>query len=103
MTGRAAGFCADYDVPGYANPAAGFGRGFGGGFGRGFGGRGWRNRFWATGPTGRQRMAAGPAAPVQQQPQTPEEVQALRAQADHLEQALQNVRQRLDALQRSND
>ena len=68
MTGRAAGFCAGYPVPGYMNPAvggagfygagvpafgaygAGYGmsygswgrRGFGFGFGRGFGrGRGW--------------------------------------------------------------
>ncbi len=38
MTGRGAGFCAGYDVPGYAN---GGGRGFGG---RGFGGRGFGGR-----------------------------------------------------------
>jgi len=44
MTGRAAGFCAGFPVPGYANPVGGrgmgmgWGRGFrGGGFGRGFG------------------------------------------------------------------
>jgi len=30
MTGRSAGFCAGYGVPGYSN----FGRGFGTGFGR---------------------------------------------------------------------
>jgi len=41
MTGRAAGYCAGYDRPGFANPPAGFGRGRG--FGRGSGmGRGWR-------------------------------------------------------------
>ena len=43
MTGRAAGYCAGYSVPGYMNPIPG--RGFGGrGRGRGFGrgrGRGW--------------------------------------------------------------
>ena len=39
MTGRAAGYCAGYSVPGYANPISERGRGFG--FGRGLGrGRG---------------------------------------------------------------
>ncbi len=40
MTGRAAGYCTGYPVPGYANPRRGYGRGFGRGWGRGFG-RGW--------------------------------------------------------------
>jgi len=50
MTGRAAGLCAGYSVPGYMNPYPGFGRGFGRGWGRGFG-RGWgRGRgFWWAG------------------------------------------------------
>jgi len=47
MTGRAAGYCAGYPTPGYANPIYGRGRGFG--FGRGFGrGRG-RGRGWGRG------------------------------------------------------
>ncbi len=46
MTGRAAGFCAGYSVPGYMNPIPG--RGFG--FGRG--GFGHRNLYYATGLTG---------------------------------------------------
>ena len=45
MTGRAAGYCAGYPVPGYMNPIAGrggFGYGRGGGRGRGRGrGFGW--------------------------------------------------------------
>jgi hypothetical protein len=48
MTGRAAGYCAGYPVPGYMNPAYGYGRGFGRGWGRGFGrgfGRGWGRGF----------------------------------------------------------
>ena len=53
MTGRGAGFCAGYDVPGYMNniPGRGFGGGRGRGLGRGFrgGGRGWRNQYYATG------------------------------------------------------
>ena len=55
MTGRAAGYCAGYDTPGFANPGPGgrgFGRGFGGG--RGFGrgrGFGWgRGAFYGPGP-----------------------------------------------------
>jgi len=64
MTGRAAGYCAGYPVPGYMNPAharmgwvnpipgAGWGGfGYGGGWGRGRGwGRGWgRGRGWGGG------------------------------------------------------
>ena len=44
MTGRAAGYCADYPVPGYLNPIPRYGRGRGRGFGRGRGrgfARGW--------------------------------------------------------------
>jgi hypothetical protein len=44
MTGRAAGYCAGYPVPGFMNPTGGFGRGLGRGRGRGWGrgfGRGW--------------------------------------------------------------
>jgi len=43
MTGRAAGYCAGYSVPGYANPVGGrMGMGWGRGFGRG---RGWGRGF----------------------------------------------------------
>ena len=58
-TGRAAGYCTGYQVPGFMNPIPGYGfgrglrRGRGRGFGRGFGlgrGRGLRHsgfgRFW---------------------------------------------------------
>ena len=57
MTGRAAGYCAGYSVPGSVNfmPGGGFWS-----WGRG-GGRGWRNRFYATGPAG-WRAATGRAA-----------------------------------------
>ena len=48
MTGRGAGYCAGFGVPGYMNPypGRGYGRGFGGGYGGGFG---WRHRNWAGG------------------------------------------------------
>lgn len=47
MTGRGAGFCAGYERPGFTNPGYGGGYGRGGGYG-GFG-RGFRNRYYATG------------------------------------------------------
>ena len=54
MTGRAAGFCAGYSVPGYANPIGGRGLGSGGGRGFGFGrglGLGFRGgRGWGVAP-----------------------------------------------------
>ncbi len=60
MTGRGAGYCAGYGMPGYANPIPGRGY-FGGGrgfFGRG-GGRGRRNRYYATGLPGWYRAGMG--------------------------------------------
>jgi len=59
MTGRGAGYCAGYDVPGYANPIAGYGRGMG--FGRGFGSGGGFGRGWGRGYAW---GAAYPPAPV---------------------------------------
>ena len=56
MTGRAAGYCAGYPVPGFMNPVGG--RGYGG-WGRGGGGWGRRNMFYATGLTGWQRAGYG--------------------------------------------
>jgi Family of unknown function (DUF5320) len=106
MTGRAAGFCAGYSMPGNMNPVAG--RGFGG-RGSGGGGRGWRNWFHATGLPGWARVGmglpawgAGPypyAAPVA--PVTPPEaeVDALKAQAGYLEQMLQSLQQRIQKLE----
>ncbi len=66
MTGRAAGYCAGYPMPGFTNPIpgrgfGGGGRGFGGGGRGGGGGGGWgrRNQFYATGLTGWQRAGYG--------------------------------------------
>ena len=75
MTGRAAGYCAGFGVPGYMNPGPGmgygrgWGRGYGGGFGRGRGGgggrgRGWRHGYYATGLPGWARSGWGAGAPV---------------------------------------
>jgi hypothetical protein len=68
-SGRAAGYCAGFEMPGYANPVPDRGFGMGSGPGRGFGGRGgggrgWRHMFHATGKPGWMRFG-GYAAPYQ--------------------------------------
>lgn len=98
MTGRAAGYCAGWGMPGYANNGApsfgmGFGRGRGMGMGRG-GGRGWRTMYYATGLPGWQRgFAAVPAATPEQQKS------ALKSQTAALEQQLTALKQRLSELE----
>ena len=104
MTGRGAGFCAGYGVPGYMNPAGGRGFGYWGwGRGRG-GGRGWRNQFWATGLPGRARAGygygawGGPVAPFAA-PAAQQELDALKQQAAYFKDALDDVQKRIGELQ----
>ena len=109
MTGRAAGYCAGYAVPGFMNALGG--RGFGGGRGRG--GRGRRNRFYATGLTGWQRAAWGwpplgagraygapyarPFAPLPADRE--EELDLLKRQAEGLSGALDDIQKRIAELE----
>jgi len=93
MTGRAAGYCAGASMAGYMNPAPG--RGFGN---RrcGFWGRGWRNRFSATG------WGFGPFA-IHGDPSSPstvkeQEMELLREQARHLDETLDDIKKRLEEL-----
>jgi hypothetical protein len=109
MTGRAAGYCAGYPVPGYANPPRGYGRGFGRGRGRGFG-RGWGRGFgrgWYASPPPTIVQPTNPRAyPQVTQPQLPEqEVTALEnyhkdleAEKADLEQEMNGVKARIDEL-----
>jgi hypothetical protein len=110
MTGRAAGYCAGYPVPGFANPAPG--RGFGMGFGRGRGGgargrgggRGRRNRFYATGLPGWARgfAAAGPYG-YAMPPYAPDpavEKQMLQGHIEALKAELESVQRRLSELEK---
>lgn len=76
MTGRAAGFCAGYGVPGYANP----------GYGRGFG---WGRTYGSAVPF---------VPPAGYAPGPDTERKSLEYQADLLEEELQTIRRRLDAL-----
>ena len=108
MTGRAAGYCAGYPVPGYMNPVGGRGFGWGGG------GRGRRNWFYATGMPGWQRAAAGwpayggvapmpagawPAAPAGAAMSKEQELAALQGQVEYFEDALDGIKNRIEELQ----
>lgn len=115
MTGRAAGYCAGFDTPGFQNPVPGrgFGMGFGRGrgargrgcgFGGGGGGRGWRNMFYATGQPGwmRSGVHAQPAGYPQaaySNADPESEKQILLRQAEALQAELDQIRKRLDALE----
>ncbi|HOJ59432.1 MAG TPA: DUF5320 domain-containing protein [bacterium] len=105
MTGRAAGYCAGYGVPGFANPVPGWGFGLGLGWGRGFrgGGRGWRHMYYATGLPGWMRFG-GYAAPYgfpipYPQPDPDREKQALKNQAAALQSQLDLIKKRLGELE----
>jgi len=113
MTGRAAGHCAGYPVPGYMNPVGGRGF-FGRGMGRG-GGRGFRHWYYATGLPGWARTGFGyPAGGVAQHcaayplpvagPIAPEqEITALKSQAESLQSALDEIRSRIEQIQGEKD
>lgn len=123
MTGRAAGFCAGYPVPGFMNPVGGrgfWGRGRGRGFwGRG-GGRGWRNWYYATGLPGWAQAgwgypwwgaAAGPyAAPYAGYGSGPapqvtaeQELAGLKEQAEYFQGAMEDIQKRITELEREGD
>jgi len=108
MTGRAAGFCTGYPVPGFMNPVGG--RGF---WGRG-GGRGWRNWYYATGLPGWARAGYGypawssaaspnvsyaglPAATMTAE----QELEGLKQQADYFQNALDGISKRIEELEKA--
>jgi hypothetical protein len=98
MTGRRAGYCADYDVPGYANPMPG--RGYGRGFGqRRFGswGRGWRHRTFAAGRPGWADYGT-PWRAYAPPPTQGQEREALQREAEWLKGQLDAISQRIEEL-----
>ena len=106
MTGRAAGYCAGYPVPGYQNPILGRGYARGGGFGGG--GRGWRNMYYATGLPGWARAGQVPAYGVPAPAYAPQmtadqELAALKAEAEQFSGALDNINKRIAELESSQD
>ena len=105
MTGRGAGYCAGYAVPGHANP-------WSGGFARrgrwGGRGRGWRHWYYATGMPGWARGGwmpwGAPVHPAVYEPERAmepplEDVEALREEVRGLEGVLEQLRARLAELE----
>ena len=95
MTGRAAGYCAGYPVPGFANPIPGRGLGFGYGRGLGFGFRGGRGSFPYFG-TG-YGYPYGTSFGIEPTPQ--HEIEALQNQSKYLEDALEGIKKRIAELE----
>ena len=105
-TGRAAGYCSGFGVPGYANPGPGrgFGRGWGMGWGRGFGrgfGRGWGRGFWGAGYGA--WGAAAPQVPVVGPVSVKDEMEVLKSQSEYLEKSLTSIRERIAELESRKD
>ncbi len=106
MTGRAAGFCAGFGAPGYANSIPGRGYGFWGG-GRGFFGRGRGHRHWyyTTGlPFWARQASYAPvpsATPYYAAPtMSPEqELTYLKDQAEYLATSMDEIQQRITELE----
>jgi len=106
MTGRGAGYCAGYNVPGYMNPGPGYGA-----YGRGYGlGMAWR-RGWGGGGRGRG-FGAGYAYPVPPapgyapypvQPSADAQLQALKTQAEYLQSQLESINGQIANLAEQDD
>jgi len=102
MTGRAAGYCAGYSVPGYMNPIPGggwYGRGYGRGYGYGWGrGRGWGWRAGAY-PSYPPPAYGYPPYPYSPAPAPQEEAIALKEQAKLMEEDLKAIKKRIQDLE----
>lgn len=113
-TGRAAGYCAGYSVPGFANPYQGryYGASRGAFGGRG---RGYRNQYYASGLPGWSRFNMGLPAwggqlgyPTYGSQYIPDvdpkdEVKMLKDQAGMLEKQLDDIQGRMDELKKGPD
>lgn len=100
-TGRGAGYCAGFNVPGFVNSV--MGRGGFGIFGRGHG-RGFRNMYWATGLPGWSRYNAGFPYPYQAYASgampVPQEVDVLKDQAKSMQDNLHTINIRIKELEK---
>jgi hypothetical protein len=94
MTGRAAGYCAGYSAPGFANPLMGRGRGMA--WGRG--GGGGLGLAWRRG--GRQSFAGSvyPMPAYVAPPGREEQLDILRSQADWLKEQLDTITKQISEL-----
>lgn len=93
MTGRGAGYCAGFPVPGYMNPFLGYGIGFGRG-------RGFRRMAYLTGLPGWMRFGYPMyGTPYWAQPAV-DEKEMLKTQKDLLEEQLKQIKEQLDNLEK---
>ncbi len=123
MTGRAAGYCAGYGVPGFMNPIPGRGfRGWGQGAGAGPWGYGagmgspygygpgaapysaWGYEAGVRQPYGYGAAVPpwggyGPYAPYGAPPTQEAELDMLKGQSEYLEDALEGIRKRIEELE----
>jgi len=107
MTGRGAGYCAGYNVPGYLNPTVP-GWGWGGGWGRG---RGYRHWYYATGLPGWARFGVAPyygytpVSPYYGAPTVSKEQQlnALKTQADMLKRNLEEINKAMEDMEKEGE
>jgi hypothetical protein len=93
MTGRAAGFCAGYPVPGYMNPVGGLGYG-----GAGRGGRPWGGGRGRSFGGGRGLMFGAPQPAYMTVEQ---ELASLKNQAALLEDQVSATKSRIEELESS--
>ena len=93
-TGWGMGYCAGYARPGYFRSRGFFGRG-----------AGYRNRFWATGVPGWQQAGwyggFPQSAPFAGTLAEEDEATFLRREAEDLERALKNVKDRLQEMEKN--
>jgi hypothetical protein len=96
MTGRRAGFCAGFNMPGFTNSIGGrgfFGRGRGIGYGRG---RGHRNRFFATGLPFWARNSYPTTVPFSKE----EEMNMLKNEAKFMQDEMAAINERIQELEK---
>ncbi len=99
MTGRGAGFCAGYNVPGFMNSGGGcgyWGRGRGMGRGRGFG---WaRAGFGGPAWGGAVNPYAYDGVPSASNISAQQELEYLKEQAEYLKASLDEINKRVEQL-----
>ena len=108
MTGRGAGYCAGYPVPGYANAWGGrFGAGLGRGWGRGFGrGRGFRRGAYLGYPAYTGIPSTYPyycgtyPYPYQGTMDSKQEMDLLQSEAEDIKAELEAVNKRITELKK---
>jgi len=105
MTGRRAGFCAGYSLPGYMNPIVGkgigfgFGRGFGRGRGRGFGmgrGFGWKMAVSMANPY----LYGGTSYPYMPEMSPKQEANMLRDQVKAMQEEMKELNEQISILEK---